>query len=350
MAQDSSRICMRSIAEAAGVTVSTVSRALRDDPQVAKKTARRIQAVAEKMGYRPDPALAALAAYRSTRRPVHQYGKLAVLCHRSEEQGLPPHLNENLLGIRHRAARLGFDADVFQIDPDEAQQQRLTRILFSRGIRGVVVMPLPWLPTAFGWEKFSVVGLGENAAPLRLNYVSYDHDAAIGETYRQLRLRGYRRIGFCNLLDSEARNRHLFLASYLKCLHLDGGKFFPPYLFAEKETLAPVSWIRKNRLDAVISNANFIQNLADSTFRVPDNLGVAGFCTCLGSHPDTGFSSYVIDGCLLGSAAVDFLQGLIQKNLAGLPDSRSQHSVLVRGYWNEGSTIRPLPVHNRLLS
>lgn len=344
MAPESPRICMRAVAEAAGVTVSTVSRALRNDSQIAKKTALRIQNIAGKMGYRPDPALSALAAYRSTRRPVHHYDKIAVLCHRSEEQGLPPHLN--VQGIRHRAAQLGFDADVFQIAPDEAQQQRLTRILYSRGIRGVIVMPLPWLPTAFDWEKFSVVGLGENAVRLRINYVSYDHDAAIGETYRQLRLRGYRRIGFCNLRESEERNRHLFLAAYLKCLHLDGGKPIAPYLYAEREAWSPVSWVKENHFDAVISSAFFIKKLAAS-FKIPQALGVAGFCTHLGSQPDLSFSSYIIDGNALGSAAVDFLQGLIQKNLTGLPDARSQHSVIVRGYWNEGSTIRPVPFRGK---
>lgn len=61
------RVTLRQIAERAGVSVACVSHALRGEKNAAPKTQARIQALAEGMGYRPDPILAALGsrAFRS---------------------------------------------------------------------------------------------------------------------------------------------------------------------------------------------------------------------------------------------------------------------------------------------
>jgi LacI family transcriptional regulator len=51
-----SRPTLRSIAYLSGLGVSTVSRALRDDPDISKETRHRIQAIATQIGYRPNRA------------------------------------------------------------------------------------------------------------------------------------------------------------------------------------------------------------------------------------------------------------------------------------------------------
>ena len=60
------RSTIEDVATAAGVSVATVSRALRGLPNVAASTRERVAAVADELGYRPDPAAARLAAGRST--------------------------------------------------------------------------------------------------------------------------------------------------------------------------------------------------------------------------------------------------------------------------------------------
>jgi DNA-binding LacI/PurR family transcriptional regulator len=56
---------LKDIARACGMNVSTVSRALRNDPQVKAATRQRIQALAAGMGYRPNLAARALVVGRS---------------------------------------------------------------------------------------------------------------------------------------------------------------------------------------------------------------------------------------------------------------------------------------------
>ena len=53
---------LRTVAEACGIDISTVSRALRGDPRVAATTVTQVQAVAERLGYRPNLAARALQA------------------------------------------------------------------------------------------------------------------------------------------------------------------------------------------------------------------------------------------------------------------------------------------------
>jgi LacI family transcriptional regulator len=52
----------RDIARVAGVNQSSVSRALRGDPNVSLKTQERIARIAEEMGYRPNPFVSAFTA------------------------------------------------------------------------------------------------------------------------------------------------------------------------------------------------------------------------------------------------------------------------------------------------
>ncbi len=59
------RARIEDVAAAANVSVATVSRALRNLPNVADSTRARVAAIAESMDYRPDPAAARLATGRS---------------------------------------------------------------------------------------------------------------------------------------------------------------------------------------------------------------------------------------------------------------------------------------------
>jgi len=61
-----SRVTIEDVAAQAGVSVATVSRALRDLPNVAPTTRERVVAVARELDYQPDPAAARLATGRTT--------------------------------------------------------------------------------------------------------------------------------------------------------------------------------------------------------------------------------------------------------------------------------------------
>ncbi len=60
------RVTLRDVARQAETSTATVSRSLRDDPQISPATRRRVKQVAEALGYVPDAAARSLAV-RSSR-------------------------------------------------------------------------------------------------------------------------------------------------------------------------------------------------------------------------------------------------------------------------------------------
>ena len=74
-----SRVTLKMIASKAGVSVSTVSMALRNTGTLSKKKVAYIQQLAREMGYRPNPVLAALASKRFRESASMQSTPVALL-------------------------------------------------------------------------------------------------------------------------------------------------------------------------------------------------------------------------------------------------------------------------------
>ncbi len=62
------------VAKLAGVSHATVSRVVRGEDVVKPATIEKVKTAIGELGYRPDPALSALAAYRSKLQPNQGHG------------------------------------------------------------------------------------------------------------------------------------------------------------------------------------------------------------------------------------------------------------------------------------
>ncbi len=327
------------LAERAGVSHPTVSRALRNNPRISAATRDRIQALAREMGYRPDPAMSALIAHRNRSPETREYRKIAVL--NAWGSRLPFYMGTQLAGIRSRAAELGYEVELFPVTPDTAGHRSLSRVLVSRGIRGVIAGGLPsgFPPLAMTWASFSAVALGYSVQPVALHLVAADHMAAVDIAYRRLRAAGYRRIGFFDRLGSETRNQHLYLSSYLRCLVVDGIRYddSPPLLFNNIAEVDPVPWLREHRFDAVVAGYHvlLIEQLQAAGLRVPEDVAVAA----VSLRPEDQGMAGVRDAFPeMGAWAVDLLHGMLLTGKYGLPDQ--EYSVHVKGRWRDGWTAR----------
>src|SRR5690606_8011398 len=103
-------ITLKDVARDAGVHVTTVSLALRNSPQLPSATRERIRAIAVRLGYRPDPHLAALCVYRQTLRPPGFQATLAWVTNHSTQDGWQrvSQFFEYYAGARERANQLGY--------------------------------------------------------------------------------------------------------------------------------------------------------------------------------------------------------------------------------------------------
>lgn len=338
-------VTLADVAKEAGVSQPTVSRALKGHPHIAEETKRRIKEVAKKMGYRPNPAMSALIAYRQSRQVRLNYGKIAVWNFRGREQERTPVMERELAGIRQKADELGYAVEVYTTTPEAADQKRLSRILYSQGVKGILVGSFPHDTQArelkhFAWEQFCSVALTRKV-PF-LHYVVQNLEGRTQMAYRKLREMGYRRIGYCNRLGVENNNEHLFLGAYLKCLYLDGFSpdALPPLLYGTHRDFSPLAWIKRHKFDAILAgiSQDVLEALKGTPYRVPEKLGVAGVCIPLedprwkyitGSGEDLG---------LLGSSAVELLHQLLCHGQTGIPKNRQ--AILLEGSWQEGETTR----------
>ena len=99
-------ITIYDIAKKLNYSTSTISRALKDHHSIGKKTAEKIKAEAEKMGYRPNTLAAGLRNNRSK--------TIGVLISRINR----PFMSSLISGIEDQAKKQGYTVIMIQCDDD----------------------------------------------------------------------------------------------------------------------------------------------------------------------------------------------------------------------------------------
>ena len=198
------------------------------------------------------------------------------------------------------------------------------------------------------WAAFSAVAVGYSLASPALHYAANDHHLTMDTLYGRLRELGYQKIGFYNHINSERRNRHIYLATYLKCLLLDGISYdaAPPLLQGGGEEGGLLGWLDRNQFDAVIcgyfESQALRRDLAEGGRIVPRDLGIAA----IGVPVDDELTSGVRENLThMGVLAVDQLHAQLIHGERGIPERR--HSVLVESNWCQGATVRRARVSPR---
>jgi DNA-binding LacI/PurR family transcriptional regulator len=182
---------LKDIAIRAGVSVMTVSKALREAKDISAGTRARIQQVAREMGYMPDVAARALRS-GSTRLFGVVISSLT-----------NPIYARILLALEEQAHQLGYEV-IFSHSLNRTDREEVClRRLLSRRVDGLFISPVYRLePTAPAYEQLlaqrtPTVILGHRA-PFCSQFVSVETDdvAASTQVTQHLLQLGHRRIAF----------------------------------------------------------------------------------------------------------------------------------------------------------
>ncbi|MSR65717.1 MAG: LacI family transcriptional regulator [Verrucomicrobiae bacterium] len=136
-------VTLKQIALEAGVSIMTVSKVMRDYPDIAPKTKERIRAIANQLGYVPD------AAARSLRtRSTHTIGVVV------------PNINQAyfprvFVGIEQVAKARGYKLFLAHSNDDPEQETAEIRELLSRKVDGLIIAPANRLDGNF--EVFTLI-------------------------------------------------------------------------------------------------------------------------------------------------------------------------------------------------
>lgn len=178
---------LRDIAEELQVSIATVSRALRDAPDIGADLKRRVAEVGARIGYRRNQRAASLRSARTMR--------IGVLV----PDFTSPFLAAALRGITEEAVRLGYEPDIRDSRDDQALENRYVQTLVQQGVDGLLVAPVPDSDgkalRAAQKDGVPLVVFDRTAKELDAHYAGYDNQAGGRLATLHLLDQGCKRIG-----------------------------------------------------------------------------------------------------------------------------------------------------------
>ncbi|WFU50803.1 LacI family DNA-binding transcriptional regulator [Sinorhizobium terangae] len=172
---------IKDIAERAGVSVATVSRALSDSALVTAETRQRILDLARELNYRPNVSARSLRTRRSM-------SVLLVV----RDVGNPFYL-DILKGVEATAREAGYSVLMGNTESDPARETEYFNMLRDGHADGMILMTGK-LPPAGGWSHLPVVVALEMIEGAGLPHVQVDNIGAAREAVEHLISIGHRRI------------------------------------------------------------------------------------------------------------------------------------------------------------
>lgn len=336
------RITVRQIAQHLNVSHTTVSRALKNDPRISEPVRKNIQAAAEALGYRPDPMLSALAAYRKGQTKKSIGAELAWINCWPDPKHLRTFKEFDLYwtGAEEEAARAGYRLEEFCC-PAKLSPERLEKILFARNIRGLLLTPGWSTGTpkwgAFDWSNFSLVRFGYSLQSPAAHLVTSDQLMDGLLAFENMWQRGYRRIGMM-MWAKQGTRLVRFSAGYLYAqLRVDRQQRLPLLVLNEESPQKDQdlrAWLEQEKPDAILTDVRDLRTwLKKLNYRVPQDVGLAAL-SVLDGDADAGIDQNSRE---IGRAAVQTLISLIHHNERGIP--HVPREVLVSGRWVDGKTL-----------
>lgn len=333
---------LATIAAAVGCSSSTVSRALRAHHALPPATIRRIQAVATRLGYRPNPLVSEMMRQmRGSRKPSPR-GTVAYLVFGRTADEWKRHLTYVGFydGAKARAAELGFRLEVFWGDEPGLDAQRLTQILRARGIVGVIVGPAPGLPAApaLSWAHFAAVKIGVPFPDLPLPSTVSNHYRSMLRVIDELRRLGYRRLGLVLQAHQVAKTSGMWLAPLaLHQQHIRPSDRVAPLVLKEWRERDFAAWVRSHRPEVVIGlRVELMEWLRRAGRRVPEDVGFVHLDRCTEPGDFAGMDQRPRE---VGAAAFDLLSQRLLANERNVPELPKH--LLVDSVWIPGPTVLP---------
>lgn len=338
---------LRQIAAAAGVSLMTVSRALRNQPRVAEPTRRKIREIAERLGYRPDPEITKLMHH--LRRKVRPQFK-SVLCGLTNWPGAtkPAYFRELLAGAERQARERGYGFNVLRIAAGERSGERLQRMLRSQGVQGVMLLPQSppsELAALLDWREFSVAAASLSVLGPEVNRVAPHHFDNTVRLCREVAALGYRRIGQVIEAEHDARAKRGFSAAALSFGRHEAAEAVAPLVWEGELAGALGPWFRRERPDAVVATAESLVRgcVRILKLKIPGPVGFASTNVEAVKAVKATKASEVdwaeIAGMdelpeEIGAIAVDLLAGMVERRVRRLPVSPA--TTLLAGRWRAG--------------
>ncbi len=337
---------MRDVAKAAGVSVMTVSYALRGHPSISEETTQRVCRIARDLGYASHPLVSAFISeirHGKEMKSPPTIGYVSMYKRREIWRHAPFH-GAQFEGVSARCQALGFRLGVVEPMVSGLSGKRLTDVLLYNNYCGLIIaaMPSDCAEVKIDWTRFPLVVLGNTMPKPVLHRVEINHLQSMQLGFQHLSDLGYRKIALATFHQSSSRiGDHYLAAAELFNRKLPASRRIPP-LICTPSGMTPKKlrqWIDRHRPDALIDagQGRYRPLLTQAGLRIPDDLAYAvsnwtAACTGL-----AGLNQHPYE---VGSAAVEVLAKQIYGNQKGIPAHRMV--TLLDATWVDGASAPPV--------
>lgn len=338
-------VTLTAIAQEAGVSLATVSYALRKHPKISAETREAVMRAAERLGYRPNPRVASLMAHiRGGRAGTAREALAFVWVHTTRQESQEDSfLRSVFAGARRRAAQLGFGLEEFWLSDPGMTGRRLEQILRTRGIVGVVFSPVmtaeETITLDWNWSCFASAVVGNVSWTPELHHAGHHHFLGMRMALRELEKIGLVRPAAVIERNANERSKHAWRAAFLT-QHRDAQAAAELIRVAGvADFAATAAWLRAVKADSLLVSDNTLLN---NPVIVPTcrELGLRIFT--LHWENDGAAAVGGVDQCYdrIAGYAVDLVATQLNVNETGVPDLPSL--MLFPGRW-----VAPVPAARR---
>ena len=309
---------LKDIAQRAGLAVMTVSKALRDKPDVSDTTKARVKLLAQQMGYVPDSTAQGLRT-----RTTRLFGLVI-------SSMTNPIYSRVVLAIEERAYALGYDVLLAHTMNMPEREEICLRRLLGRRADGLFIAPVyrmaaeaPIYQELLA-RRVPTVLLG-HTAPFCNQFVNIETDdllASYAVTQHLLKL-GHKRIAFFAGPLATPWNQERF-EGYRRALREAGLDVDDRLVFHAGRTIedgakAALQMTNESCDATAVQAINDVvavgcaETLLSQGLKIPEDISVTGFGNILlGAHFRVPLTTTRQPKFVLGSAAVDAMQALLR--------------------------------------
>ena len=278
MAKTKHRTSLKDLAQELGVSIATVSRALRNSPEIGMEMQEKVKALAKKLNYRPNPFA------QSLRKEAPRVIGVVV-------PNLVTHYYAAVLdGIEDEARKAGYSVISANTHEDSEAEVRAIDNFISLHVEGIIACLSQNTTDYSHFEEIAQMGIplvffGRTCLQDRFSSVMANGDVAAQEATQHLIDTGSRRIAFIggpNHLDMVRRRKH----GYLEALRENKIPIDRNLVICEK---IDYDWayeatkkLLDNHADAILAFNDIITFAAfsaikDKGLRIPDDVALIGF-------------------------------------------------------------------------
>jgi LacI family transcriptional regulator len=326
MAVNKHRTSLKDLAQELGVSIATVSRALRNSPEIGREMQEKVKALAKQLNYRPNPFAQSLR-----KEAPHVIGVVV--------PNLVTHYYAAVLdGIEAEARKSGYSVISANTHEDSEAEVRAIDNFISLHVEGIVACLSQSTTDYSHFEEIAQMGIplvffGRTCLRDNFSSVTANGDEAAQQATQHLIDTGSRRIAFIggpNHLDMVRRRKH----GYLEALRENRIPIDRELVICEKIdyqwALQATERLLKleDRPDAILAFNDIITFAAFTAikqhgYRIPDDIALIGFTDDVHAQYVTPRMSAIEDQSqLMGQRACQ----LLLKSING--DSRIYHEIV----------------------